>query len=434
MTRKKMILRLLFLLCALALTTSAYPIWGGINSVDVAGNTCPAITSLNVKCPLLCVSGDPILHCPAAVSVFVLPEPSADNPCDCSQAQPSAYHPCSSGLRVNLTSYLQSNKTAVTQQACAQALAVDMGAYGDATGRPFFVSSCPAGVTKTWTYKEPGWLGTWAGLGALIGLLVVWHGYKRFRERRYQSAPTHTSHANDSYSTSSKDTLKAQADSIELAPFKTSLDSNRSLVSSTDSVTPLDAAANIMDPRRGDAERLVVKGYVDDAFGTAVLGVVIAVSFGWMLCLAVITADYYGAFTGMPFGLFLGDATLSLQAFMGVFYGAAAWLLGPPSVAQYIQVEKHLDTIVMLDKDGSGMLRWLRRCEDRLTRAFGNHDHDRAADPLLRLPLHTARFRPYASVLRAVHIRPGPEFTGTRGGADKRRGRAQDRAAGTEFH
>ncbi|RUP50836.1 hypothetical protein BC936DRAFT_137527 [Jimgerdemannia flammicorona] len=353
MTRKKMILRLLFLLCALALTTSAYPIWGGINSVDVAGNTCPAITSLNVKCPLLCVSGDPILHCPAAVSVFVLPEPSADNPCDCSQAQPSAYHPCSSGLRVNLTSYLQSNKTAVTQQACAQALAVDMGAYGDATGRPFFVSSCPAGVTKTWTYREPGWLGTWAGLGALIGLLVVWHWYKRFRERRYKSAPTHTSHANDSYSTSSKDTLKAQADSIELAPFKTSLDSNRSLVSSTDSVTPLDAAANIMDPRHGDAERLV-------------------------------TADYYGAFTGMPFGLFLGDATLSLQAFMGVFYGAAAWLLGvsvlrdrlrnylrPPSVAQYIQVEKHLDTIVMLDKDGSGMLRWLRRCEDRLTRAFG---------------------------------------------------------------
>lgn len=214
----------------------------------------------------------------------------------------------------------------MTQVTCARVLGVEVGVYGEAAGRAFFVASCPPAAKKEWTYREPMWIGTWAGLAIVVGVLVIWDCYKRIQERVrlltlsmkkylgfiiniclsvrtlrflipyvfYYSNLAHSSQFIQHYHATTTSTTNAthtankndpliHADSIELANLKTSFDTTATQ-SSTNSVTPLNAQGG------DDLSGLIVKGYVNDAFGTSVLGVVIAVSFGWMVWLAAIVS------------------------------------------------------------------------------------------------------------------------------------------------
>ncbi|OZJ06188.1 hypothetical protein BZG36_01004 [Bifiguratus adelaidae] len=301
---------------------------------------------------------------------------------------------------VNLTNYNQKEVASVTASTCASTLGITQGSFGNGS---FFASNCPAAPKANFTYTEPMWVAVFATSGAIAGMFILWDLYKRLRERKYYGAPGDmTIHSSDWSEPAPSEEKKARAlsekhnapgpvedekvdsDDIIGSNGVTKIDNDTASVASSSDV-------DIEEAGKATGLTFTAKGYRQDWFGSAMLALTVLVSLGLQAYLFVITLDYYGLLLPLDYssatrgdelyGLYLGSSTLSLQAFMSVFYINAAWLIGlailryrirnyfrirvEPTKATHIQVERYLEKIKMLGDDG-GTFKWL----DNLTEAI----------------------------------------------------------------
>ncbi|KAJ1916557.1 hypothetical protein H4219_003724 [Mycoemilia scoparia] len=352
-----------------ALTTlptfvQAIPKWNTPNSVDIYGNKCPLQDRKGLECPQLCVKS--FDDCPSDIAA---PTCSDDETlCDdgsCQKSCDGVTNPCLCGLDADklATKYVAcpAYKGTVTvkaldvpkkeqqiELACGQKFGIlpgnatvdsefnDIPEWSKDVVADKIWLQCPEAENERLTFTEPIFLTFYIVISAEFAILALWHLYKMFFER---------------------DVGKLRQLCDQQAP-------------SSDSASSQDGDSN-----ENSIAPLLLRGYRRDYFGLFGLCSVILVTMGWLVLIAIIVADHYGAVTGVEYGVFkthLNSAKIMIVAWVMM----ALWITFielarsrlvsyfriecDPKVAQWIQVREHIDELVMM-QENSKFLFYIRK-------------------------------------------------------------------------
>ncbi|PVU93170.1 hypothetical protein BB559_003426 [Furculomyces boomerangus] len=113
-------------------------------------------------------------------------------------------------------------------------------------------------------------------------------------------------------------------------------------------------------------------GYKTNLIGSALFVFTQLVSIGWFVLLAIIVADYYGAVTGVAYGVFL-TSNISMAVFIVVWHLSTIWLVVVTGLkdkirnhyrlecnltkAKYVQVEEVKESVIMTQSKNKLVLR-----------------------------------------------------------------------------
>ncbi|KAI9295343.1 hypothetical protein K502DRAFT_324376 [Neoconidiobolus thromboides FSU 785] len=353
-------LNFLKLLPSLLILNSVYsiPAFNTINDFDLDGNVCPRHKVSDLKCNILCVKD--LSQCPEGVKLECADGqvPCGDGACHsscdgikniCSCLDDSTDHvPCSSKpVMVDIDAFDPSIKNKMLANNCGDKLntATDLNNWSSGINDEKYWAACPPAPSPQFTFTEPMWISVFSILGSEILLILIWAAYKRIREGKVQHM----------YAV---DTSPIEADEKKGAENNSELED----------------------------EPFPIKGFVNDFFGTFMLYSFLFISVGWIVYLAVITADYYGAINGKLYGIAHENYDLSSSMFIGIWIFATTWFVVlnvfrfrlrnffriqvKPLQAQYIQIEQPQIPTILLD-DGSQILAKLRQVEQGLKVALG---------------------------------------------------------------
>ncbi|KAJ1979257.1 hypothetical protein H4R34_002902, partial [Dimargaris verticillata] len=373
----------------------AIPALHDVNKYTLDGGICPLSTRVETPCPLLCVA-DPN-DCPTAIQPDCArgqtycqdgvcrescPK-TVTNPCHCGRdlygwtkdGEEITLVPCLTSPLVDVPEYNYRNKTLQIEAVCAEELgANDVDAYGiiPVSNRGVWLQCPEVNDNASFTLDEPMWLALWVTLGGEAVLFALWCLYKRFRERNVRLG-----------------TIQDHADSMS------DFDAGEKSATRKKEASP-EQSTDTMPP----AQFHRLTGYCNDYFGVVMLGSLAVVSMVLLVLLLLLTIDYYGSLTGIPFSLTHQSSNLSAKMFIVVWYILAVWLLLLNLVririrnffrlkadvvrSDVVQVEKELTATVLLN-DHSRMLALLHKIEVRVRKAIGQHVHVTTV-PLERIP------------------------------------------------
>ncbi|KAJ1673591.1 hypothetical protein EV182_004935, partial [Spiromyces aspiralis] len=348
---------------------AAYPAFNTPNSVDVHGNKCPLLPRSGTACPVLCTKS--FDDCPSDIRPSDCPTDkqlcedgtcqdscaNVVNPCLCGFSPeelvtPYVACPKYSGM-VTVPAFDPGIKQQQTELACGKQFGIlSANATVDtqfdtvpewkanATNSRYMWLQCPTPQNPTFTFHEPMFISFYSILGGTLALLILWHLYKKLRERGVARLRQRVAALDEDGGTGTK-----------------------------------------------AYEPLLLRGFKRDLFGMFLFCLVLLVTAGWIVLMAVIVSDYYGKLDGTPFGVFLSSKTSS-AIFIFVWHLAAAWLgvvtacqhriknyfrieCGLPS-AHYIQVEERRQEVTMMESR-SRLLDRIRYYE-RLAKRFVGFD------------------------------------------------------------
>ncbi|KAJ1926895.1 hypothetical protein IWQ60_003410 [Tieghemiomyces parasiticus] len=392
---------------------SASPIFNTPNQFGLDGKVCPRFPRRNVNCPQICVSD--LADCPKSLQPACPPgerfcangecarECPADlvNPCQCGGIPyPTGDRlvPCRRTPTIDIPAFNFANRTAQTHDACGVAINdTRILDYGALPIGPLWLDCPSPGDDQSFTFHEPAWLALWLALAAQAAVFSLWYGYKQLRERRVPRVPLEKSGL--SGVTSYNGTSDHLSD--DAGPDDESLDDTakkpqvRVLCDSSQDSAPAPSLP-----------LLRFTGYRNDWIGTLIVYAIGLLSVGWIVWMAMLTADYYGKFIGPPFSLAHQNFDLSAKLFIASWHFMAAWFLGlnvtrarlrnffrirtSAERSHVVQVEQEVAPLILLDDDRSSLLRRIRRLERSLKLFLGWHLHVTTA------PLHrTAHGRLY---------------------------------------
>ncbi|KXN74248.1 hypothetical protein CONCODRAFT_2786, partial [Conidiobolus coronatus NRRL 28638] len=358
----------------------AVPAFNTPNDYDLNGNKCPLPTKKGVKCPTLCVSD--VKQCPEKVSsscpqgqTFCHDGLCHDscptdivNPCSCGAGNTSwTLYPCSttSTVLVNLPNFNYTLLNSQTSEQCSKSFGLQNTpkVYDGSDPGSSMWAICPPPPAPVFTYREPMWIAVFSIVALQALFLMVWHSYKTFAERNvsHMIASEFPPSANE---TGLVDSMQEKSASSKNQNIQ--IDDNETL--------------------EGSSSTFKIQGFVPNFLGIIGIGTIIAMSFGWGIYLAVITADYYGAVTGTNYGIAHDSYDLSSVMFICVWVSATTWFVilnvfkahltnyfriqVNPLEAKYIQVKKPKATIIMMD-DSSKVLHFVRNIQAFLSHALG---------------------------------------------------------------
>ncbi|ORY02904.1 hypothetical protein K493DRAFT_384971 [Basidiobolus meristosporus CBS 931.73] len=344
-----------------------------VNEKTASGQTCPLGTRKHAMCPVLCVSD--ISQCPESIRPSC-PEgqtycsdgscksscSGVNSKCTCPGIElAQQYYPCKDGQWVNVPQFDPKKADSQTAEVCAGNLGLsNIPQVGPGVSGSQMWLSCPKSTqVQQFSYTEPMWIGVWTILAIEVFLLVTWHLYKVFAERRvrkdFESRRLEAAQNERDMSMMEKSNEKIKKDQVEVDEDQ-------------------------------DNNDFIIKGYNNNFYGTIGFFSVIFMVLGWFVWMGVLTGDYYGTITGAPFGITKLDGTLSSNVFVSVWYFAAFWMLGVnilrarirnyfriqsyPNTSRYIQFERELKTNILLD-DQSRLLVAVRKVEAKLKHFFG---------------------------------------------------------------
>ncbi|KAI9598633.1 hypothetical protein BDF19DRAFT_410707 [Syncephalis fuscata] len=364
--------------------TSAIPVFNSINSVDTSGNVCPRMPARNQACPLLCVR-DPLRDCPELVRP-ACPKGKRFcgdgtcqsscrgivNACTCGGSATSSgglsneyYLPCMANQLTNIPLLDREKRKEQIISSCASDLQLDLGNIGNATGDPLADNApqhawlqCPLRDPPKFSFTEATFIAIYVYLGVLVALLSCWQLYKRFYESKtmaHEISNVLPSKYNTNLSNDTKTRSRTSSSVQEKAhrPSDISFESS-ALTSNEGSVVS------------NDDSDCKFHGYYTSFIGLLAYSVLHLTTLIFFVILAVIVADYYGAVTGVDFGVLL-TSDISSVTFIAIWHVLAVWLvtlnfLHPRlrnyfrlrtilSRAQFVQVAKTQPTMIMLTDD-----------------------------------------------------------------------------------
>ncbi|KAJ9077626.1 hypothetical protein DSO57_1015054 [Entomophthora muscae] len=320
------------------------PAFHTVNDFDLDGQVCPLPDMFNYKCSPLCVKSLDL--CPFEVRLQCKEGLSAcldgtcqtscngrPNVCACQAGQPSSFVPCATGTLVDIKYFNGSNKKSQVSQACSEHLQVSFLPWSEEVESKddAYWAECPPAPRRNFTLREPMWVYIFSILGSEVLIIASWVFFKSGRERN---------------------------------------------------VSGMTASRDISDFEN----EFIVKGYQDNYLGSLVLTSIGIISLGWLVFLAVLTADYYGEITGKPYGIALESYANSSLTFIGVWISAVTWFVAlvvfksrvrnwfriatSPLEAHYLQIGRELVPTLLLD-DGSDTLRRVRQLEEHIKRWLG---------------------------------------------------------------
>jgi cation-transporting ATPase 13A3/4/5 len=258
-----------------------------------------------------------------------------------------------------------SNEKKLIQQQCTKSYELESTPSifdGNDPGSSMWVI-CPTPPPPVFTYTEPMWIAVFTIVAFQAFIILVWHAFKTFLERKatHMMASEHPPTANELAFNESNQTPNA----IKASTAEKALESSETL---------------------HESSMFKVEGYNNNFLGMIGLATVTLLSFGWVIYLAVIVADYYGKVTGDPYGIALQNNELSSTLFICVWVSATTWFVilnvfkaylinyfrikVNPLQAKYIQVKQPKATIIMMN-DSSFILQTLHKIEDFLCRLLG---------------------------------------------------------------
>ncbi|KAJ1972606.1 hypothetical protein H4R35_004582, partial [Dimargaris xerosporica] len=300
----------------------AIPALHEVNKYTLDGGLCPLSTRVETPCPLLCVT-DPN-DCPEAIQPDCprgqtycqdgvcresCPK-TVINPCHCGSdsygrtkdGEEITLVPCLTSPLVDVPEYDYRNKTLQIEAVCAEQLGItNVDAYGiiPVSNRGVWLECPEVNDNVAFTMDEPMWMALWVTLGGEAALFVLWCLYKQLRERNVRLG-----------------TIQDRADSFS------DLDASEKPAARKKEASP-DPSTDTMPPAY--FHRLT--GYRNDKFGVVMLGSLVVVSVVLLALLFLLTIDYYGSLTGVPFSLTHQSSNLSAKMFIAVWYILAVWLL-----------------------------------------------------------------------------------------------------------
>ncbi|KAJ2158385.1 hypothetical protein GGF46_003810 [Coemansia sp. RSA 552] len=300
------------------------------NSVDAAGDTCPLVDRNGLSCPVLCVKD--LSDCPAALEPPTCPDgeelcgdgechascASIENPCLCG-APRTAYRACPADARtVAVREYDPSTKQEQVEFACAKRWGLVPGnaTFGSATGVDDWTvdggdrvwGECPEADEPRLTFTESYCVAFYCIVGAEALLYALWHAYKGFRERGAQRHRRLGGWAG-----------------FGRRPGKVSLGSVDNKKIDIQEEASERASSMASDLPMG---AMLQRGFDGDLLGLAMFWLTLLTTAGWVVLLAVIVADYYGAvYYGVPFGL-MANSNTSTAVFIFIWHLAALWMVG----------------------------------------------------------------------------------------------------------
>ncbi|KAI9499953.1 E1-E2 ATPase-domain-containing protein [Coemansia spiralis] len=404
--------RLCYLVLATAVSLLApaagFPAFNTPNSIDVHGNACPLLDRTGLTCPTLCVRD--IDDCPAALKPGLCPpgkqlcddatcQASCDgieNPCLCGTPASSisiAYRACAQyATTVTVPQYDPSIKEEQLEYACAfaweltasNATADRLGSTGvgdwstNATDARIW-AVCPTPQDPKMTFTESYCVAFYAIVGAEVVLYMLWHMYKSMRERHAWSlhqicSPLPAPIAVDSAAE------KSAADGDSVAKL---------VVEKAGSVQPsIDTNASGEDPAKHiPSGTMLLRGYDRNGFGMLLYYLALLSTAGWVVLLAIIVSDYYGAVKGgVAYGL-LANSNTSMAVFIFVWHLGGIWMITmmacmhrlrnyfriacPLPVASVVQIDERREEVVMMEGTHNRLTQLVSRVRQTLMRRWG---------------------------------------------------------------
>ncbi|KAJ1997649.1 hypothetical protein GGI04_005322, partial [Coemansia thaxteri] len=393
------------------------------NSVNVHGDVCPLLDRAGLSCPLLCVRD--FGNCPAAIKPASCGagqqlcddgscHDSCDgvtNPCLCgfsSSAVTNVYKSCPAyDSTVVVRNYNPSIKGQQIEFACAQAWGVisrnstiddgsGIAAWISNATDPMLWNSCPTPQEPKLSFKENFCLAFYGVIAAEIALYLMWHIYKSIRER-------HAASLRQVCSTRPTTTVAANGVTSELDKNTAGLDSLNSGKHNLYS-DPLDAKLGVaLTPERAgtnpkgmrDAKNsaaalpdgmMLLRGFDANPAGAALYYLALLSTAGWLVLLAVIVADYYGAVKGgVAYGL-LASSNTSMYVFVFVWHLGGLWMIAMLAcmsklrnyfriecalpAAHVVQVEQRQAEVILMEGEHNQLTDLVNRARDALTGRF----------------------------------------------------------------
>ncbi|KAJ1971730.1 hypothetical protein H4R34_005642, partial [Dimargaris verticillata] len=223
----------------------------------------------------------------------------------------------------------------------------------------------------------PIWIGTFAASGVELVILLSWWLYRKVRRH-------HRTQTNASFFGTSTGKENGSASSNDY-------DGDAKLVGKPEPASRMSQASmslESLDAGESPELEFKVQGYRNHWYGTVVLSTLVPVSLGFVVFLAILTADYYGSLNDVAISLSYGSTRLSNHTLIMVWYSASVWFLTlnvtrfrlrnafrmpcTHTQSHVVQIEQTLEPMVMLDSE-SRSLRWLRWLEERIKRFSGWH-------------------------------------------------------------
>ncbi|KAJ2378711.1 hypothetical protein IW150_000632 [Coemansia sp. RSA 2607] len=390
--------------------TGAFPAFNTPNSVDVHGNTCPLLDRNGISCPVLCVRS--FDDCPDAIK----PSACAANEqlCDdgsCQKSCDAVVNPCLCGLTdtdvsfvykacpayagtVTIPNYDPSIKDEQINYACAKQWGVvaanstfddgsDISSWSNTAEESRMWSDCPTPQEPQLTFTESFCIAFYAILGAELVLYLLWHFYKKIRERhaaglRQVCSPLPT------WLGLSKDGQNEKGTVVILPNEKTPSISAGSSNSSNANDAKIEVAATTAATLPNGM--MLLRGYDNNYVGMALFYLSLVSTAGWIVLLAIIVSDYYGKVKGgVAYGL-LANSNTSMAVFIFVWHVAAVWMVVmlacmsrlrnyfriecPLSEAHVVQVEERQEEEIMMEGSQNRLTALVNRIRDRLVHYF----------------------------------------------------------------
>ncbi|KAJ2486746.1 hypothetical protein IWW37_005510, partial [Coemansia sp. RSA 2050] len=372
------------------------------NSVDANGMTCPLLDRAGLTCPVLCVRsfGD----CPADIR----PPSCGDgqqlcddgachascssivNPCLCGFVESSmatVYKACPAyGSTVNIKRYDPSIKQQQLEFTCAQTWGIvasnataDSGS-GVATWtqnatQTMLWNVCPSAQAPKLTFKESFCLAFYGIIGIEVVLYLAWHIYKSIRERQSAALRQVCSLLPASIVVSAGEQSKGKG-TYTTSDKRDSLEEGFEHIGSCGK----GSAAHLPDGM------MLLRGFDGDMGGAALYYLALLSTCGWLVLLAIIVADYYGAVKGgVAYGL-LANSTTSMYVFVFVWHLGGLWMITMLAcksklrnyfriecalpVARVVQVEQRRAEVIMMEGEHSRLTALANALRDSFVRRF----------------------------------------------------------------
>ncbi|KAI8871686.1 hypothetical protein GQ42DRAFT_161851 [Ramicandelaber brevisporus] len=384
-------------------TANALPVFHTPNLYGVDGKECPLYSNV-VPCPLLCVR-DVTSDCPQSLKPSCPSgqslcgdgtcQKSCDgilNACACGMADAdlgTVFSPCMAAPRANITHFNTSIAATQTMEACSTlvGLTSTAPAWDAAQGKTDAVRSawlsCPIPPDPTFTYREPMFISLYSIVFGEIALLAAWLFYKRAAESGIRAA---NAAALGGVATGPLAKATAAAAISAAAAAATANAGNEKASDPLKGHKNDGTSSSVNSGDSNQADEFLVRGFINNLIGTTLFYSVYVIAAGWLILIAIIIADYYGAVTGVQFGVFLTN-DLNSKVFCVVWHFTVVWLVTvnvtrarlrnffrievAKHAGSYVQIERPADVVIMMESS-SRVVRAVRHIEDRVSKLVGS--------------------------------------------------------------
>ncbi|PVU99319.1 hypothetical protein BB559_000814 [Furculomyces boomerangus] len=319
----------MFLIFLFISAVIATPVFNKVNFFDSEGNRCPIVPSLNVTCPLICVSDINLCpdslkpNCPSG-QLYCVDGSCRDscpssllNPCQC-KLPPNplsqnilAMIPCLPQPNIDIYQYNPSNPRTI-QQACASNLSIsDIPLWSPKSDNQVVWKICPV-VSPKLTLNEPIILSMFSIVGTQLILILFWTTYKKLLESKTpkKSLQKQNITLQNHSSTSSEEPISDTGNNPISEKINTKTSSIQMLRKSNNS-----GGINIVE-------------YKKNLIGSFIFYLLISVTFSFAIFIILIILDYYEVlFSSGGAMLVHGSYSLLSQLFIVFWNFATIWVI-----------------------------------------------------------------------------------------------------------